>query len=239
MLHKYSAMKRLAIIILCISVLGACRYKTGSGNIIAEKRNTGAFTAIAVGGGFEVELRHSDITEVTVEADDNLIKYIKTIVVDGQLKIKLDNINVHDAHLKVFLAAPEINDINASAAATVEVRDELKSGGSIRLHASSGAEIKTVLDAPEIVANASSGGELNLSGRTRDFKASVSSGSTIKAKELQSENTDITASSGASASVHASLQLNAKASSGANITYRGAASVRKTVSSGGEVEKNE
>ena len=230
-------MKKLLVISLSVLVLGACRYRSGSGNIITEKRNTGTFTAIAVGGGFEVEIRHSDVTEVTVEADDNLMKYIKTDVADGQLKINLDNIHVHDAHLKVYLAAPEINDIKASAAANVEVRDELKSGGSIQLHASSGAEIKTVLDAPGIIANASSGGELNLSGHTRDFKATVSSGSSINAKELQSENTNVTASSGASANVHASLQLVAKASSGANITYKGAANVQKTVNSGGEVEK--
>ena len=119
-------MKKLLILSLSILILGACRYKSGSGNIISEKRNTGAFTAIAVGGGFEVELRHSGITEVIVEADDNLIKYIKTVVADGQLKIKLDNINVHDAHLKVYLAAPEINDIKASAAASVEVREIMK-----------------------------------------------------------------------------------------------------------------
>ena len=230
-------MKKLLIIILSVSVLAACRYRSGSGNIISEKRHTGNFTGFAVGGGIEVELRHSDATEVTVEADDNLIKYILTDVNDGKLKIRLDNINVHDAHLKVYLTAPEINDIESSAGSNVEVKDVLKSAGSVRLYASSAGEITTVLDAPSIVINASSGGELKLSGRTRDLKGTISSGASVKAKELQSENTDIDASSGARASVSASVKLDANASSGANITYRGGATVQKSVSSGGEVEK--
>jgi len=231
-------MKKLLIIILSVSMLGACRYKTGSGNIVSEKRNAGSFTAISVGGGFEVELRHTDNEEILVEADDNLIKYVHTDVSGGQLKIRLDEINVHDAHLKVYIGAPEINNIKASAAASVIVKDELKSAGSIQLTASSGAEIKTHIDAPDVVAEASSGGELELSGKTRDLKGEVSSGSTIDARELLSENADVNASSGASAKVHASVKLIAKASSGANITYRGGATdVQKSQSSGGEVEK--
>ena len=229
-------MKKLLIIILSISVLGGCRYRTGSGNIVTEKRNTGSFTGISVGGGFDVEIRTGPL-EVLVESDDNVIKYIVTKVADGQLKIKLDNIHLHHAHLKVYVTAPEINNINSSASANVESKDVLKSVESVQLHSSSGGEIKAALDAPEIIANASSGGELHLSGRTRNFKATSSSGSSIDAKELLSENTTVKVSSGASADVHASLILDATASSGGNVTYRGSASVRKSVSSGGEVEK--
>ena len=230
-------MKKLLIIILSISVLGACRYKRGSGVIVTEKRNPGSFTGINVGGGIDVELKNGS-TEVVVESDDNIIKYIETDVENGQLKIRLRNINLHDAHLKVYVTAPEINNINSSASSDVVAKNVLRSEKTIQLHSSSGSEIKAVLDAPEVFANASSGGELNLSGRTRDLKAESSSGSTINAKELLSENTTIQVSSGASANVYASLTLDATASSGGNVTYRGAAvTVKKSVSSGGEVVK--
>ena len=229
-------MKKLLIIILSISILGACRYRTGSGNIVTERRATSSFMGLSVGGGFEVEIKTGS-TEVVVEADDNIIKYIETVVVGGELRIRLDHINLRNAHLKVYITAPEINNINSSASANVEAKDVLRSGQSISLHSSSGSEIKAVLDAPEITVNASSGGELKLSGRTRDLKATSSSGSAIKAKELLSEHTIVNVSSGASANVYASLSLDATASSGGNITYRGAGNVKKSVSSGGEVEK--
>ena len=231
-------MKKIFIFLLPVLLFTACRYKSGSGNIVTEKRNTGSFTSISVGGGFEVELRHADVTELTIEADDNLIKYIHTDVSDGKLRIRLEEINVHDAHLKVFITAPEINDINASAAAAVVVKDGLKSSGSIKLQASSGANIKTGVDAPGIVADASSGGELEISGKTMTLKATSSSGSAIHAKDLLSENTTANASSGAKINVHASLSLDATASSGGNISYRGGATdVKKSASSGGDIEK--
>ncbi|MEP7166041.1 MAG: head GIN domain-containing protein [Ferruginibacter sp.] len=229
-------MKKLLIIVLSFSILVGCRYRKGSGNIVTERRNTASFTGLSVGGGFDVEIK-SGPPEVLVEADDNIIKFIETIVVGGELKIRLDHINLRNAHLKVYITAPELNSIKSSASAKIEAIDVLKSEKGISLQSSSGSEIKAELEAPEITAHASSGGELNLSGRTRDLNAESSSGSTINAKSLLSEHTIVSASSGASADVHASLTLDASASSGANVTYRGAANVKKSVSSGGEVEK--
>jgi len=212
--------------------------KRGSGNIITEKRNTGSFKSINVGGGFSVELKTGP-TEVIVESDDNIIKYIETEVENGQLKVRLRHLtSISDAHMKVYISSPEINNIDASASADIEVKDVLRSEGAIELHSSSGSSINAKLDAPEVIVNASSAGGMDLSGRTRDLKATSSSGATINAKELLSENAVINASSGASAHVHASLSIDANASSGGNISYRGGATnVKKSESSGGGVEK--
>jgi hypothetical protein len=233
-------MKKLGFIILSICVLASCRFKTGSGHIISETRNPGLFSGLSVSGGFEVEIKKGASAQVLLEADDNLMGYIETTVSGQQLNIRLRDIhNLRHAHLKVFITAPEINNIKASAGSEVTVMDNLSSTQKIRLQVSSGSNIKTALDAPEVIAESSSGAEMTLSGRTKDLRAESSSGSTIQAKELMSENSYVTSSSGSSASVHASLNLEAKASSGSNITYRGGANVKKTVSSGGEVEKDD
>jgi hypothetical protein len=76
-------MQKLGIFIIAILLFSACRYKSGSGNIVTEVRETGSFTGIRVSGGFEVELRHAGNEEVIVEADDNIIKYINTTVRKG------------------------------------------------------------------------------------------------------------------------------------------------------------
>lgn len=229
-------MKKLLLIVLSLSVLTACRYRKGSGNIVTETRNTGSFTGISVAGAFEVEVKNGPV-EVIAESDDNIIKYIRTDVVSGVLKIRIDQINLHDAHLKVYVTAPGIDNIKTSASANVNVKDVLRSGQAIRLQSSSGSEIKAALDAPDVFADASSGGQMNLSGRTRNFDVESSSGSTVNAKELLSENTTARVSSGSTANVHASISLTASASSGGSISYHGAGNVKKTVSSGGSVEK--
>lgn len=229
-------MNKILFLLLTVCLFTSCRFKTGSGTIITEKRTVQSFTGVNVGGGFDVEIRKGATDEVMIEADDNIIKDIETSVVAGQLKIRYErNINLHDVHMKIYITAREINNIKASASADVVVKDQLSSTQKVSLQSSSGATIKAAIDAPEVVANASSGADLILNGKTKSLVADASSGASIKASDLMSENTIAETSSGATAHVHASVSLKASASSGGDITYRGAATVSKKESSGGSV----
>ena len=235
---KRSTIKFIPLIIASALFFFSCNYKKGSGNIVSEKRQTASFKSIKVSGDFEVIIKKGDREEVVIEADDNLINNIETKVVNGQLRIRTTDHNLRNAHFKATVTAPYINDIRASASARVTT-DNMDSPDAIELHASSAATITAEVDAPVVTGQSSSGAELILSGRTKNFKGSVSSGAEIKANNLLSETSVIKASSGASASVHASVSLNASASSGASISYTGGANVKKTASSGGDVTKSD
>jgi hypothetical protein len=231
-------MKKYLLGALLVIILGSCHFTRGSGNIITEKRSTGEFRGVSVAGGFEVELKNGPVTEVTVESDDNILKYIETRVSGDVLKIRVNGLhNFGDVHLKVYVTAPLISNISATGGADVVAADALKFDGRMVFHSSGGSSITAQVDAPEVEAESSSGSSLKLGGRTKVCHATSSSGANLKAGDLMSESTTVTASSGATAHVHASLNLQATASSGASILYRGGAVVQKTVSSGGSVEK--
>jgi Putative auto-transporter adhesin, head GIN domain len=233
-------MKQVLSFFAALIILSSCHHITGSGNIVTEKRSPGDFTGISSAQGIDVELRNGPATEVTVEADDNVIKYIETEVNDGLLKIRLQrNHSFMDAHLKVYITAPKIENLNASSGADIIAKDILTSSRKLSFHASSSGEIVADVDAPEVDSHASSGGSIKISGKTRSYSANASSGGEVKSFDLLSENTNVTASSGASARVHASVTLVANASSGADISYRGAANVKKSESSGGSVTKKD
>jgi hypothetical protein len=233
-------MKQLTYLLFLLFILGSCRFKTGSGNIITETRSTGNFNGISVGGSFEVEVKTGAVTSVVVEADDNIMKYIQTRVSGNTLKIGTEDLNNYsDVHMKVFITAPSIKQIKASASANVDVKDVLTGSDQLTFGASSGATIRAEVDAPKVNADVSSGASINLNGKTQTYSAESSSGATLSSRELLSENTTVKASSGASARVHASVTLNANASSGATVTYHGAATVNQSVSSGGNVTKND
>jgi hypothetical protein len=230
-------MKNLLILVCFISI-ASCRYKTGSGNIITEKRQTGSFTAVKASNAMEVEIRTGSPAEVVVEADDNVIKDIITEVDGNTLRIGLrNNTSIQNGHLKAFVTAPGINKVYSSSAASVTVNGSLSYDGKLVFEASSASKITATLDAPEIEAESSSGSTLSLTGHTQTLKVEASSGSTVKASGLLSENTRVSASSGSSVKVHASVKLDASASSGANIGYTGGAAVSRNESSGGIVEK--
>ena len=65
-------MKQIAFYLLAVIILGSCDQMSGSGNIVTEKRETGDFKGISAGGAFEVEVKMGPVTEVVVEADDNI-----------------------------------------------------------------------------------------------------------------------------------------------------------------------
>ncbi len=231
------------LLLLCsifLLLLNSCNYTTGSGKIISEKRTVGNFTGINVSNAFEVEVKIGPVQEVTVDADDNLIKYIQTEVSGSSLRIKTEDLhNLHNAHLKVYITTPEVKAITASAAASVKVLDLVKAAGALSFDVSSAAHIEAEVDAPEVKAGASSAGSVTLRGKTKNCKAEASSGAVIKASDLLSENTDVSVSSGATARVYASVSLVVEASSGGAVMYYGAANVKQSTSSGGSVKKKD
>jgi hypothetical protein len=231
-------MKHIFFLLSALVIISSCRFTTGSGNIVTDKRSVGNFSGISVSEGIEVEVKIGPVTEVTVEADDNIIKHIETRVKGSTLRIEIDDLhNLSDVHTKVYITTPDLNNIWASSSAEVKVLDVLAGKERLSFHASSSGDIKADIDAPEVEVEASSAGSINLRGKTRNYDAQASSGAEIKTFDLLSENTKVQVSSGASAMVHASISLNASASSGGSITYHGAAEATRSESSGGSISK--
>src|SRR4030095_1169108 len=80
----------------------------GSGNVAIETRDIQDFKAIDVSGVFVVELVAQKDFSVQVEADDNVLEYIKTEVNDGVLEISTSRKIKSPSTLKVRISAPDI-----------------------------------------------------------------------------------------------------------------------------------
>lgn len=235
---KTSNMRNLFFVFVLLMMISSCRTKTGSGNIVSENRAMQNFTGVNIGGPFEATIQNGPSFKVRVEADDNIISDIKTEVRNGKLKVYFeDRVNLRNATMKIYVEAPSIENVDASAAADVETAGILKGENRVTFHSSSGAKLDATVDAPDVEAEASSGSHLILRGKTRQVETHASSGAELDADELLSENARADASSGASIDVHASVRLNAEASSGASVDYRGNPTVSSKASSGGSIKK--
>lgn len=233
-------MKRFFLFLFSAVIFTSCNYTTGSGNMITENRSVGSFTGISVSGDFEVEVKIGAGPTLTVEADDNVMKYIETRVSGNVLRIRTEGMhNYHDVHMKVYVTTASLAKIYASATARVDVQDLIKSADRLTFNVSSSADIQADVDAPEVETDASSAGTVKLSGHTRTYHAKASSGANIRSYDLLSENTKVSVSSGADAQVHASVNLDAQASSDGSVSYHGGASVSKSENSGGSVAKRD
>ena len=112
----------------------------GSGNVQNEKRNVANFKAIEVGGIFEVEVVAQKDFSVEVEADDNLLQYIKTEVNGNTLEISTEKSISPKGPVRVRISAPDIENLQVSGVSKVSLTN-LKNS-SLKVDASGASKIK-------------------------------------------------------------------------------------------------
>ena len=211
----------------------------GSGNVVTEKRNIETpFTKIQASTGVEVILEQGSPSELEVEVDDNLMKYIVTRVENGTLIVKIDgNINTMESAI-VRVKTKTIEGLESSSGASIKTINKL-SGTSVALKTSSGSTIQADLEYEKVSCESTSGSEIKVSGKALTLDTKSSSGSEINAKELASNEITAQSTSGSSTTVNPIVLLNAKASSGSSIDYiKEPKKVIKEETSGGSVSLN-
>jgi hypothetical protein len=211
----------------------------GSGNVTTVNRPvTGEFTNIEVSHGIDVEVTQSDTKSIQVKADDNIIEFITTDIIDGTLKIAMEKSVKNTKSKTVFVSLPNIESLRTSSGASIKSKNTLVVS-SLETKASSGSEIKLTVEAERLTCDSSSGSEIEVKGKALKLEAESSSGSDIEADELLTNDVTAKSSSGSSIDVHPILSLDAKASSGSDIKYHNTPkTVTKVTSSGGSVRSN-
>lgn len=122
------------------ALLAACG-PSGSGDIVAETRSVGEFTAVDVSGGIDLQLAvdASADTEVSVTFDDNIIDRVITEVENGTLKVEpgADH-RISGGGRFVSVLVPSLALLEASGGSDVIGRGETD---SMEVDASGGADV--------------------------------------------------------------------------------------------------
>ncbi|PKP13709.1 MAG: DUF2807 domain-containing protein [Bacteroidetes bacterium HGW-Bacteroidetes-3] len=244
-------MKTLVRITILISIYLALLFSTtscvfngvigikGNGKVVSEERAISSdFDEINVQQGINLFITQGKPTNISVEADENILDLLVTEVKNNELNIYFEK-NVHWAKARnVYLTTETISKINASSGASVKSENTIQTA-SLDLDASSGSTMKIHTNANEIKSESSSGSNITIFGKSKNLTANASSGSSIKANELKTENAFTKVSSGANIDINVTQKLSAEASSGGSIDYGGNPKVvDKETSSGGSVSGN-
>ena len=189
----------------------------GSGNASTETRETGEFNAVDVGGVFQVEIVAQKDFSVQVEADDNLLQYIKTEVHGDVLKIEADKRLNSKTPIRIRISAPNIEKIDASGVAKVSV---------------------TGLRNSSLDLDTSGASKITLAGETARLNVQVSGASNVDADNLRSANAFVDASGASHVSVNVAETLKSEASGASRVTYSGnPTSVQKDVSGASSINQ--
>lgn len=213
----------------------------------AQVRPVEKFHAITVGTGIALVLTGGPAQRVEASAlTTDLRDHILTKVVAGVLTIQYEDLEESarergnkklaklDKKLRVAVTADQLTSLLANSGASVTATGPYATS-DFQLDVSSGASLRADINVGVLIVRQSSGSAVALSGQAPRFDLRLSSGSTFDGSGLQTNRSQIEASSGSTAKLAVREVLMAEATGGANIRYIGAPEVTKTVSGGGSV----
>ncbi|MGY2132818.1 head GIN domain-containing protein [Hymenobacter sp. HD11105] len=204
-----------------------------------QTRKPGNFDGVSASGAVNVFLRQGNETSVVVEAREESLKYLKTEVDNGVLKIYRDKDfswrdlvgDNKDGKVNVYITCPRLKSVTVSGASNVRGESAFTTD-NFKLQSSGASDITMSVRAKSLDVSCSGASDIKLSGQADHQKVSVSGGSEYQAYSLQSRSANIQASGASEAYVSVDGEVMASASGASDIRYKGNARVVSNSSSG-------
>ena len=230
----------LLLFLTALSTLSSgCQYLdsiSGNGNVIKQNRPVGTFDALDVSSAFDIFITQGSSPALTVEADENLLPYIRTDVVGNTLKIETSKSIRHSHSLKVYVTVVTLRDIGISGAVTLNSENKI-SGQELTISCSGASEADLELAYERLSMDCSGASKLKLAGTVSQVRLDFSGASELRAFNLVADNMDIDVSGAGEADVNVLKNLNVDISGAADVRYKGTPQINQHISGAGSLRK--
>ena len=208
----------------------------GNGKVVKEVRKVSGFNAIEVGGAFEVYLTQGDEESLVVEADENLLPLIKTMVRSGTLVIRTEK-NIRDAEeLNIFITFKTLKKMDFSGAVDVESENKL-SFDKLIVKGSGASELDLEMEANTLECELSGASDAEFEGRANACILECSGASELDAYDFIVKNFDVEISGAGEAKIHCTEMLTADVSGAGSLRYEGNPKVDGNTSGAGSIRQ--
>ena len=211
---------------------------TGNGKTTSETRDISAFKAISLEGAFNVILEQADKEGVKVEADENILPTIITVVENDTLKVRMrDNTTIQNLNkLEITIALVTISGIKTEGAGNLSSTDTLQLN-ELNMDLNGAGTTRLYLVADKLTVNSQTVGALFLAGSAKETAIDHNGVGLIQAFDLKSDKLTLKANGVGAAEIFASQELNIDASGIGSIKYKGGATKTQIKNDGiGKVE---
>ncbi len=238
------------LLLLSTLILGGCRKTTvvnlagrsviqGSGNIASEERAVSDFNRVSLTGVGKMIITQGEEESLTLETDDNLLRYVKTEVQSGTLIIGFTD----EAKKKSIRPTKSIRfNLNLREMARLEVSGagDINAASLEAYHleiiASGGADIQIgELTAEELVVRVSGAGRFSLAGQVAEQNILISGAGHYRAAKLESRRAVVEVNGAGNATVWVTDSLDVQISGVGNVEYYGSPSVNQRISGVGRL----
>lgn len=220
---KRSYVQLLALAMLTLTFFSSCRRFRcvhGSGKVITDNRKMPDFTKLDISGGFKVKLVQDSSLNVSINADDNLLKYIKTDVNGGKLTIKSRRNLCGSGEVTITIGVRNLEEIGASGAVDVTSNSLIRTK-DLRFDLSGSTKIDMELNAANVNTEGSGATEIFLKGQATSHNVDMSGSSKIEALDFVVGKYNIETSGASHSKINVLNSLSVHSSGASEIQYRG------------------
>jgi hypothetical protein len=208
----------------------------GSGRIVKQARQVGNFNGLSLGVPGHVELRIGNTEGLTIEADDNLLPLVETVVEGGTLQIRpaKRNLNLQSKSIRIVVQARSIErlalggsgSIDADALRARKLDVDLGGSGAIRLKG---------VESDAMAVSLGGSGDLKAAGGTvGKLTVSIGGSGDVDLGRVQARSASVTIAGSGEATVWPRNELSATIAGSGDVNYYGDPQVSKSsVGSGG------
>ncbi len=211
----------------------------GSGRIVKQNRQVSGFSGLSLGTPGRVELRIGNSESVTVEADDNVLPLLETVVEDGVLKIRpaRRDLGFSSTSIRIVVQARAIERLSLGGSGSIHAdplrakRLDIDMGGSgeIRLK---GVEADTLS-----VSLAGSGDIEAEGGSVEKLSVSIKGSGDVDLGRVQAASASVSVAGSGDAVVAPRNRLGVSIAGSGDVKYYGDPQVSKSVAGSGEVKR--
>ncbi|AMR32126.1 hypothetical protein A0256_12180 [Mucilaginibacter sp. PAMC 26640] len=223
MKRTYTQILLLAAVLSITLLSSSCkRFRRihGSGNAATEKRTVVDFTRIDISGGFKVNIVQDSSSVVTVSADDNLLKYIKTSVEGGKLRLYTNRNLDSQTEMTVTIGVKKLEEIHSSGGVEIVSKGKINAG-NFNFDLSGSTHIDMDLSAADVHTSGSGSTELVLKGQAASHDLDMSGSSDIDALDFVVGKYNIETSGASKCKINVLKSLSIHSSGSSEVVYRG------------------
>lgn len=212
----------------------------GSGNVVSETRDAGGFHAVEVSYPAQVLIKQGSKESVKIEAEDNVLRDLKTQVRNGVLEISFNRQNPKHVNptepVRITIVARELDDVQFTSAGELVINELESDELDVSLSGAGNLELNDI-HVKELHVSLSGAGSMAASGTAGNLDVNISGFGDFKGGELHSRNALVNISGAGSATVWVDDDLTAQVSGAGSVGYYGSAAVTKQVSGVGGVRQ--
>jgi hypothetical protein len=212
---------------------------TGSGHPATETRSVAEFRAIALAGSMDLEVRQGPQQLVQVQADDNLLPLLETVVDGGRLQVrwKTGTSLSTRSPVRVNVMLPRLAAVEATGSGDIRLASFETPALQLTLSGSGDAQLQG-LSTEDLGIHISGSGDVAGSGKATRLKVAISGSGDVRLAELAADEVSVSIAGSGDASVNARKSLEVSVAGSGDVSYSGnPAQVRSSVAGSGSVTR--